>query len=73
MHPCMHAAACAECRRCYGGYQVDPRLPAEAQERVKQRMAAMVHRTHFDGPTVSRVLARAYHDVTRRRILCCPE
>ena len=53
--------------------QVDPRLPPEAQERVRARMVAMVRRQRFDGAKISGVLARAYHDVTRRRILCAED
>ena len=50
--------------------QVDPRLPRDAQERVKQRMAQMLHRTQVDAQLLSRTLAAAYHDVTRKRNLC---
>lgn len=53
-----------------GGSQVDPRLPAAEQEKVKARMAAMFHCRNVDPGRASRALASAYHDVTREGVLC---
>lgn len=50
--------------------QVDPRLPAGAQERVKARMAALFRCRNVDGRRAASMLASAYHDVTRGRVLC---
>ena len=49
--------------------QVDPRLPEEAQERFKKRLADLFMTREVDGRRSSAVLAKAYHDVTRKQIL----
>ena len=49
--------------------QVDPRLPQEAQERFKKRLADLFKTRKVDGALSSSVLAKAYHDVTRTQIL----
>jgi hypothetical protein len=50
--------------------QVDPRLPTVEQEAVKARMSAMFQTRDIDEEAAASALARMYHDVTRRRILC---
>ncbi|DBA73502.1 hypothetical protein WJX77_001486 [Trebouxia sp. C0004] len=49
--------------------QVDPRLPEKAQERFKRRLADLFKTRKIDADRASSVLAKAYHDVTRRQIL----
>lgn len=49
--------------------QVDPRLPQDAQERFKKRLADLFKTRKVDGERASAVLAKAYHDVTRKQIL----
>ena len=49
--------------------QVDPRLPEKAQERFKRRLADLFKTRNIDADRASSVLAKAYHDVTRRQIL----
>lgn len=49
--------------------QVDPRLPVEAQQRVKKRLADLFKTREVDGKRSSTVLAQAYHDITRKQIL----
>ncbi len=53
--------------------QVDLRLPPEAQDRLKQRMAHMFAVRDVDGTAASAALKAAYHDVTRKLILCKQE
>ena len=50
--------------------QVDLRLPPEAQDRLKQRMARMSAVRDIDSIAASAALKAAYHDVTRKLILC---
>ena len=50
-------------------WQVDPRLPEEAQQRVKKRLADLFESREVDGKRSSVVLAKAYHDITRKQIL----
>lgn len=50
-------------------WQVDPRLPVEAQQRVKKRLADLFKTREVDGKRSSTVLAQAYHDITRKQIL----
>ncbi len=45
--------------------QVDRRLPAEAQERVRERMRRLAAARDMDAARCSRALAAAYHAVTR--------
>ena len=52
------------------GVQVDARLPLEAQERLKQRMARMFAVRDVDSSAASAALKAAYHDVTCKHILC---
>lgn len=49
--------------------QVDPRLPEEAQARVRARMAAMFEQHDPDPARVSKTLAEMYHAVTRKGLL----
>lgn len=49
--------------------QVDPRLSEEGQQRFKKRLADLFKTRSVDGKRSSAVLARAYHDVTRKQIL----
>ncbi|CAL5220669.1 g2715 [Coccomyxa viridis] len=53
-----------------GKAQVDARLPLEAQERLKQRMARMFAVRDVDSSAASAALKAAYHDVTCKHILC---
>ena len=50
--------------------QVDLRLPPQAQDRLRQRMARMSAVRDVDGSAPSAALKAAYHDVTRKLILC---
>ena len=52
------------------GSQVDLRLPEDAQERLKHRMAQMSMIRDIDREAASAALRQAYHDVTRNGILC---
>ena len=52
------------------GSQVDLRMPEDAQERLKHRMAQMSMIRDIDGEAASAALRQAYHDVTRNGILC---
>lgn len=54
------------------GSQVDLRLAPDAQERLKHRMAQTFSVRDIDGAAASAALRDAYHDVTRRKILCAP-
>lgn len=49
--------------------QVDPRVPTEAQDKFKRHLAQLFRTRDIDGKQASEVLARAYHDVTRKQIL----
>ncbi|KAL3134655.1 hypothetical protein ABBQ32_007664 [Trebouxia sp. C0010 RCD-2024] len=49
--------------------QVDPRLPEEAKQRVKKWLADLFQSREVDGKRSSVVLAKAYHDITRKQIL----
>ena len=44
-------------------------MPEEAQERFKRRLANLFKTREVDGRRSSAVLAKAYHDVTRKQIL----
>lgn len=59
---------CIEQMLC--GMQVDLRLAQDAQEGLKQRMAQMFNARDVDGGAASTALKAAYHDVTRKKILC---
>lgn len=48
---------------------MDPRLSEEGQQRFKKRLADLFKTRSVDGKRSSAVLARAYHDVTRKQIL----
>ena len=50
--------------------RLDLRLPPEAQDRLKQRMARMSAVREVDARAASAALRGAYHDVTRKLILC---
>ena len=50
--------------------QVDPCLPADQQQAAKDRMVKMFHAQTLDAGRVTQAVATAYHDVTRRKILC---
>lgn len=50
-------------------WQVDPRLPEEAKQRVKKWLADLFQSREVDGKRSSVVLAKAYHDITRKQIL----
>ena len=49
---------------------MDLRLPEDAQERLKHRMAQMSMIRDIDREAASAALRLAYHDVTRNGILC---
>ena len=44
-------------------------MPEEAQDRFKRRLADLFKTREVDGRCSSAVLAKAYHDVTRKQIL----
>lgn len=48
---------------------MDLRLPPDAQERLRHRMAQMFGVRDVDGDAASAALKAAYHDVTRKHIL----
>ena len=49
--------------------QVDRRLPAETQERVRERMRRLAAARELDGERCGHALAAAYHAVTRNHCL----
>ncbi len=44
-------------------------MPEKAQERFKRRLADLFKTRKVDADRASSVLAKAYHEVTRRQIL----
>ena len=50
--------------------QVDPRLPEDQQQAARDRMSKMLKTQDVDAQRVTRVVAKAYHDVTRKKLLC---
>lgn len=50
--------------------QVDPRLPEDQQQAVRDRMRRMLETRNVDAKRVTRIVAKAYHDVTRKKLLC---
>ncbi|KAI7835494.1 hypothetical protein COHA_009358 [Chlorella ohadii] len=50
--------------------QFDRRLPPDAQERTRQRLLALSQERRLDPDAASAALVKAYHAVTRERVLC---
>ena len=64
---------CLLCWLCCAACEPAPQPPALAhapQERTRQRLLALSQERRLDPDAASAALAKAYHAVTRERVLC---